>query len=686
MTASYTTAQVNAWYQSVQFRDGPTATVNSYVSLLNSGAITPSQVQNAVIQDSYTFANVNSVIRLYQGAFNRVPDQTGENYWADIMGATPDAEKPAQLQTIATGFANSTEFVATYGVNASAPINGAVITAFYANILNRAPDTAGYTYWLNSGLNVGQVLNSFAQSAEFTIASSNAIVLYQQAEIAGNGATSGTLFQYGGFPGTTFVLTTGLDTQTANTFLGVVGGGAGVDTWNTGDTLTGAQLSGNSLRLNDVGTTALITSEISPVGASLTNIQNLNITSGNALGAVGTAISTAGALFNSVTNVTSTAAGVVNFAAGSAQTVNITNAAQGITDTLIGGANSVILTTTATAVGGAADTGAITVGNTGTSGAIGAGAISIVSNISADDGKAAGDIETLGGSTVSITQNAQNAVNTTNTLGDVAVDGTADTTTVTVTQTAAATKGTAVVGVVNGAVTIRDATAIAGTAATNAGTISTVTLNNYAGSTISSNALATLNLSGTAGTLAITTGLTTPTNTTLALNVNGLSGSNTITDSTAAGGGNGYTIINLTGTTAASTIANIAAVDVTTLNVAGTQAITLASTAGLTGLTTVSVAGSAGLTADLSGATVTSINASGTSGNVTATVNGTLATYAGGSGVDTITIAVAPTKAISGGTGAADVIVNNAVSTDIVTNNANITGFEILRAGCSATI
>lgn len=168
--------------------------------------------------------------------------------------------------------------------------------------------------------------------------------------------------------------------------------------------------------------------------------------------------------------------------------------------------------------------------------------------------------------------------------------------------------------------------------------------------------------------------------------MNGLSGSNTITDSTAAGGGNGYTIINLTGTTAASTIANIAAVDVTTLNVAGTQAITLASTAGLTGLTTVSVAGSAGLTADLSGATVTSINASGTSGNVTATVNGTLATYAGGSGVDTITIAVAPTKAISGGTGAADVIVNNAVSTDIVTNNANITGFEILRAGCSATI
>lgn len=680
---AYTTAQVNAWYQSVQFRDGPTATVNSYVSLLNSGAITSSQVQNAVIQDSYTFANVNSVIRLYQGAFNRVPDQAGENYWADIMGATPDAQKSAQLQTIATGFANSTEFVATYGVNASAPINGAVITAFYANILNRAPDTAGYTYWLNSGLNVGQVLNSFAQSAEFTTASSNAIVLYQQAEIAGNGATSGSLFQYGGFPGTTFVLTTGLDTQTANTFLGIVGGGNGVDTWNTGDTLTGAQLSGNSLKLNDVGADELTTAEISPVGASLTNIQNLNITTPNSLGTNVAGISTAGALFNSLTNVTSTATGVVNFGAGSAQTVNITNSAQGITNTLIGGAKSVILTTTA--VAGAADTGAITVGGAGTTGAIGAGAISIVSNMSAGDTQKAGAIATLGGSTVSITQNALNAtVNTTNTLGSVAVDGTANTTSVTVSQTAKATAAASVVGVTNGIVTIRDATAIAGTAATNAGTISTVTLNNYANSTISSNALATLNLSGTAGTLGITTGLTTPTKTTLALNVNGLSGTNTITDSTAAAGGNGYTVINLTGATAASTIANIAAVDVTTLNVAGTQAITLTSTAGLTGLTTVSVTGSAGLAADLSGATVTSINASGTSGNITAAVDGTKATYTGGSGVDTITITASPTLAISGGAGTADVIVNNA-ATDVVANNSNITGFEILGAGTLAT-
>ena len=66
---AYTTATVNAWYQAVQFQNGPTATVNTWVAGLNAGTITPAQVQNSIItQDTYTLGVVNPVLRLYQAA------------------------------------------------------------------------------------------------------------------------------------------------------------------------------------------------------------------------------------------------------------------------------------------------------------------------------------------------------------------------------------------------------------------------------------------------------------------------------------------------------------------------------------------------------------------------------------------------------------------------------------------
>jgi S-layer protein len=296
-------------------------------------------------------------------------------------------------------------------------------------------------------------------------------------------------------------------------------------------------------------------------------------------------------------------------------------------------------------------------------------------------------------------------------MGAIAIDGTTTTTSASVTQTRGVTvqnyaAGTAttyvvngVAGVTNSAVTVRDATAIAGTAAASAGTLTTVTLSSYGNSTISSNVLSTLNLSGTGGTLGITTGLTTPTNRTLALNLNATTNQdqvggtylagNTITDSTAASG-LGYTTINITNT-GSSRLTGIAAVDTTAVSLAGSGTLTVGTLNTMTALSTVTVTGSAGLSSTGAFAsTVTSINASGTSGAMTLNLTGLetatdFTGYSGGSGVDTITIATAPTKSITGGSGSADVIVVNA-TTDIVTGNANVSGFEILRiAGAAAT-
>ena len=99
--------------------------------------------------------------RLYQAAFDRTPDEAGLGYWIAQMDAG------ASVRNVAGAFVDSNEFRAVYGNN---PDNATVITGFYEHVLNRAPDTAGMSYWLeilNNGRDsVAGVLASFSESQE----------------------------------------------------------------------------------------------------------------------------------------------------------------------------------------------------------------------------------------------------------------------------------------------------------------------------------------------------------------------------------------------------------------------------------------------------------------------------------------------------------------------------------------
>lgn len=67
--------------------------------------------------------------------------------------------------SIAGGFTNSAEFIAKYG----SLTNAQFVTDLYANVLDRAPDAAGFNYWmsaLSSGQSREHVLVGFADSAE----------------------------------------------------------------------------------------------------------------------------------------------------------------------------------------------------------------------------------------------------------------------------------------------------------------------------------------------------------------------------------------------------------------------------------------------------------------------------------------------------------------------------------------
>ena len=102
------------------------------------------------------------IFRLYNAAFNRLPDASGLNYWIN------QNRQGLNTQTqIAESFIASSEFVSMYGTDST---TDQFVTSLYNNVLDRDPDVGGLNYWTNtidSGLESrSQVLQGFSESQE----------------------------------------------------------------------------------------------------------------------------------------------------------------------------------------------------------------------------------------------------------------------------------------------------------------------------------------------------------------------------------------------------------------------------------------------------------------------------------------------------------------------------------------
>ena len=113
------------------------------------------------------------ITELYLGYYDRAPDPTGLQFWlsayntAIAAGANPTTE----LTTLANDFANSSESTAIYPFLTSPnPANaGTFVTQVYNNILNRAPDGPGLSFWIGT-LTSGQVTpGSFIVTLEASV-------------------------------------------------------------------------------------------------------------------------------------------------------------------------------------------------------------------------------------------------------------------------------------------------------------------------------------------------------------------------------------------------------------------------------------------------------------------------------------------------------------------------------------
>ena len=99
------------------------------------------------------------VVRLYQAALGRGPDQGGLNFWTDRLQAG------ASLSGLGAGFSASPEFAARFGGTDAA----GYVDRLYQNVLGRPGDSGGTAYWLGrlqAGAARQDVLVGFAESAE----------------------------------------------------------------------------------------------------------------------------------------------------------------------------------------------------------------------------------------------------------------------------------------------------------------------------------------------------------------------------------------------------------------------------------------------------------------------------------------------------------------------------------------
>ena len=106
------------------------------------------------------------VYELYQAAYDRTPDNAGFRYWANVG----DANHLSAL-TLADAFLTAPEFTQDYGSN---PTNTHYVTELYTNVLGRAPDAGGLSYWIgqaNAGQPRDQLLVDFRRAPRTKIGS-----------------------------------------------------------------------------------------------------------------------------------------------------------------------------------------------------------------------------------------------------------------------------------------------------------------------------------------------------------------------------------------------------------------------------------------------------------------------------------------------------------------------------------
>ena len=264
---SLDTAIIQQYYAGILRLTPSAATINAYAQLPSYEAAMDAMMNAAV-------SSVNPITKLYQAAFDRVPDSAGLTNYTAAYGAGAGT---MTLKQIATQWTSTIEFTTDYP--ASMP-NADYVGLLYWNVLHRAADPVGaanFTAALNSGkMTRADVLLELSQSPEFSLRIDDHIRGFQeQCALNDPLAYTGTLWdKVPPGPGETFTLTSNIDTFTATTdnatFNAVADVAGANNTMNSGDVLTGA---------GGVNTLNILAQGATPGLVETNNVQVVNVRS-----------------------------------------------------------------------------------------------------------------------------------------------------------------------------------------------------------------------------------------------------------------------------------------------------------------------------------------------------------------------------------------------------------------------
>ncbi len=151
---------INRQYLDFHGRAASAGEVSLWRTRVHAGELNAKQTVAGIAKLPGSYDPVARLTRLYSAYFKRLPDYGGFTYWVGKMRTgTP-------LAKVSDTFAASSEFQNTYGSLS----NTAFVNLVYQNVLGRAPDSAGRTFWvgqLNAGKKTrGAVMTNFSESSE----------------------------------------------------------------------------------------------------------------------------------------------------------------------------------------------------------------------------------------------------------------------------------------------------------------------------------------------------------------------------------------------------------------------------------------------------------------------------------------------------------------------------------------
>ena len=206
---SVTTGQVTTLLENVLFESPTVAAANTSTWVANSGIAGQDTVAGLAAAMAATAEGgiPEQVVRYYIGALGRIPSGSEVQFYVNTaeqglsaaqIAAGTSAVPTSTWTTIATYFADSPEFTHDFGLSGAGVVNSSnealVITAFYTNILNRAPAPSDITFYegvLNGGTSLPVLIEYFTNSPEYqaSVNSSLGTALASYGTSVANGTT-----------------------------------------------------------------------------------------------------------------------------------------------------------------------------------------------------------------------------------------------------------------------------------------------------------------------------------------------------------------------------------------------------------------------------------------------------------------------------------------------------------------